>query len=76
MWYFAWILGILLACSLGIINGLWLEQVEANELADEANKEKEKMGKSEAKLENDQVVNNNQVSTSLAKNETSNDTTA
>jgi cyd operon protein YbgT len=35
MWYFAWILGVLLACSLGIINGLWLEQVETNELADE-----------------------------------------
>lgn len=34
MWYFAWILGILLACSLGIINGLWFEQVEANEKAD------------------------------------------
>jgi len=31
MWYFAWILGILLACSLGVINGLWLEQIEANE---------------------------------------------
>ena len=31
MWYFAWILGVLLACSLGIINGLWLEQVETNE---------------------------------------------
>ena len=31
MWYFAWILGILLACSLGIINGLWLEQAEVNE---------------------------------------------
>ncbi|WPO97832.1 cytochrome bd-I oxidase subunit CydX [Pseudomonas sp. HR96] len=25
MWYFAWILGVLLACSLGIINALWLE---------------------------------------------------
>lgn len=25
MWYFAWILGVLLACSLAIINGLWLE---------------------------------------------------
>lgn len=25
MWYFAWILGILLACALGIINALWLE---------------------------------------------------
>lgn len=27
MWYFAWILGVLLACSLGIINALWLETV-------------------------------------------------
>ena len=35
MWYFAWFLGILLACSLGIINGLWLEQVETNKLDDE-----------------------------------------
>lgn len=25
MWYFAWVLGILLACSLGIINALWQE---------------------------------------------------
>lgn len=25
MWYFAWILGVLLACSAGIINALWLE---------------------------------------------------
>ena len=25
MWYFAWILGVLLACSLGLINALWLE---------------------------------------------------
>lgn len=33
MWYFAWCLGILLACSLAVINGLWLEEVEANELA-------------------------------------------
>tara|TARA_R110001583_G_scaffold63563_2_gene185946 strand:+ start:10526 stop:10645 length:120 start_codon:yes stop_codon:yes gene_type:complete len=31
MWYFAWILGVLLASSLGIINGLWYEQTEANE---------------------------------------------
>lgn len=35
MWYFTWILGVLLACSFGIINGLWLEQTEANELAAE-----------------------------------------
>lgn len=25
MWYFTWILGVLLACSLGIINAMWLE---------------------------------------------------
>jgi len=25
MWYFAWILGVLLACSFGIINALRLE---------------------------------------------------
>lgn len=28
MWYFTWILGVLLACSFGIINGLWLEHTE------------------------------------------------
>ncbi len=28
MWYFTWILGILLACSFGIINALWLENTE------------------------------------------------
>lgn len=26
MWYFAWILGVLLACAVGVINVLWLEQ--------------------------------------------------
>lgn len=25
MWYFTWILGLLLACSFGIINAMWLE---------------------------------------------------
>ncbi len=29
MWYFVWILGVLLACSFGIINALWLEHTEA-----------------------------------------------
>ncbi|RXJ74973.1 cytochrome bd-I oxidase subunit CydX [Veronia nyctiphanis] len=29
MWYFTWILGVLLACSFGIINALWLEHTEA-----------------------------------------------
>ncbi|NRD73403.1 cytochrome bd-I oxidase subunit CydX [Shewanella sp. VB17] len=28
MWYFAWMLGVLLACSFGIINALWLETTE------------------------------------------------
>ena len=31
MWYFAWFLGVFLACSFGIINGLWFEQTETNE---------------------------------------------
>jgi cyd operon protein YbgT len=25
MWYFAWILGVLLACAAGILNAMWLE---------------------------------------------------
>lgn len=25
MWYFTWILGVLFACSCGIINVIWLE---------------------------------------------------
>lgn len=25
MWYFAWILGVGLACALAIINAMWLE---------------------------------------------------
>lgn len=25
MWYFAWILGVGLACAFGIINAMWLE---------------------------------------------------
>jgi cyd operon protein YbgT len=33
MWYFAWILGVLLACAFGIINVMWLELngLDANE---------------------------------------------
>ncbi|MGF1749904.1 MULTISPECIES: cytochrome bd-I oxidase subunit CydX [Vibrio] len=30
MWYICWGLGILLACSFGIINALWLEQRDRN----------------------------------------------
>lgn len=33
MWYFAWVLGTLLACSFGIITALALEQSEANAAA-------------------------------------------
>lgn len=29
MWYFSWILGLLLACSLGVISLLWLEAQES-----------------------------------------------
>ena len=25
MWYFSWILGVLFACSCGIINAMWVE---------------------------------------------------
>ena len=25
MWYFAWILGVMLACAFGIVNVMWLE---------------------------------------------------
>ena len=25
MWYFSWILGVLFACSVGIINAMWVE---------------------------------------------------
>jgi len=28
MWYFAWILGVLLACAFGIINVMWMESEE------------------------------------------------
>ncbi|MEA1064457.1 cytochrome bd-I oxidase subunit CydX [Apirhabdus apintestini] len=33
MWYFAWILGTLLACSFGIVTALALEQAEATHKA-------------------------------------------
>jgi cytochrome bd-I ubiquinol oxidase subunit X len=32
MWYFAWILGVLLACSFGIINALWLEASDSGDV--------------------------------------------
>ncbi|EAW0682266.1 cytochrome bd-I oxidase subunit CydX [Salmonella enterica] len=35
MWYFAWILGTLLACASGIITALALEHVEAGKTGQE-----------------------------------------
>ncbi|EHD9000220.1 cytochrome bd-I oxidase subunit CydX [Salmonella enterica subsp. enterica serovar Dublin] len=35
MWYFAWILGTLLACVFGIITALALEHVEAGKTGQE-----------------------------------------
>ena len=37
MWYFAWILGVGLACSFGIINAMWLEL--NNQFEEEENNE-------------------------------------
>ncbi|MEA9392310.1 cytochrome bd-I oxidase subunit CydX [Acerihabitans sp. TG2] len=34
MWYFAWILGTLLACAFGIITALALEHHEDSKIAD------------------------------------------
>lgn len=31
MWYFAWSLGTLLACAVGIIAAMWLENTESQE---------------------------------------------
>lgn len=37
MWYFAWLLGVLLACAFGIINVMWyeMEQHQDSVAADE-----------------------------------------
>ncbi|KPH60978.1 cytochrome bd biosynthesis protein [Pseudoalteromonas porphyrae] len=36
MWYFAWILGVLLACTLGVINVMWYEfQQNKDSIADD-----------------------------------------
>jgi cyd operon protein YbgT len=36
MWYFAWILGVLLAVSFGVINVMWLESEQCLGTDDEA----------------------------------------
>ncbi|QWP77021.1 cytochrome bd-I oxidase subunit CydX [Lysobacter sp. K5869] len=33
MWYFAWILGLALACSFGVLNAMWFELREDEEQA-------------------------------------------
>jgi cytochrome bd-I ubiquinol oxidase subunit X len=33
MWYFSWILGVMLAAALGVINVLWLETEHALDAA-------------------------------------------
>ena len=35
MWYYAWILGTLLACAFGVITALALEHVEASQTGKE-----------------------------------------
>ena len=35
MWYFAWILGTLLACAFGVITALALKHVEATKAGEE-----------------------------------------
>lgn len=42
MWYFTWILGVLLACSFGIINAMWLESTEDMDRLDELDQHSEK----------------------------------
>jgi len=34
MWYFAWILGIGLACSFAVLNAMWFEMRTTNQLAE------------------------------------------
>lgn len=36
MWYFAWILGTLLACAFGIITALALEHIESTQDSEKA----------------------------------------
>ncbi|MBB5751290.1 cytochrome bd-I oxidase subunit CydX [Prosthecomicrobium pneumaticum] len=36
MWYFAWILGIGLACSFAILNAMWMELREGDSWSDGA----------------------------------------
>jgi cyd operon protein YbgT len=42
MWYFSWILGVLFACSCGIINAMWVEMRLAGDRGDAPQGEKRK----------------------------------
>lgn len=45
MWYFAWILGVLLACAFAIVNALWLENTEnMDRLEAEQERHREELG--------------------------------
>lgn len=37
MWYFAWILGLGLACAFAILNALWFELMPLRDTEDKAN---------------------------------------
>jgi cyd operon protein YbgT len=38
MWYFAWILGLGLACAFAILNALWFEVMEDSDAAPDRNR--------------------------------------
>ncbi len=42
MWYFAWILGVLLACAFGIINVMWLEFEHMLDVDEDSNEDSER----------------------------------
>ena len=44
MWYFSWILGVLFACSCGIINAMWVEMRLAGDRGDEPERGRRKRG--------------------------------
>jgi cyd operon protein YbgT len=37
MWYFAWVLGVGLACSFGVLNALWFELNEKDNIKNSHN---------------------------------------
>lgn len=42
MWYFAWILGVGLAATVAILNGMWFESREMRRIADQRMREAER----------------------------------